>query len=162
VQRKTRYVRWMKWHYWTGVAFGIFAFTWTFSGLLSIEPADWASTRADTARSVQVRDVLEALSGGPLDLAKYPSFTPPALRNPTVGRVAKEIAFRRIQGDPYYEVRDGSNEVTLATVPSHGKESPQASVTVSEVVIRSQPFNAGEIVRRLERAVSQAPVVSSV
>src|SRR5215475_10552762 len=42
-QYPTRYVGLMRWHYVTGVAFGVFSLTWVFSGLLSMEPFFWAS-----------------------------------------------------------------------------------------------------------------------
>ena len=34
--------RWFRWHHYTGFVFGIFVFTWVFSGLLSMTPWDWA------------------------------------------------------------------------------------------------------------------------
>ena len=40
-----RYQGWMRWHYISGVFFGVFTLTWVFSGLLSMEPFDWANAR---------------------------------------------------------------------------------------------------------------------
>jgi len=37
----TLYRGWMKWHHLTGLAGGIFAITWMFSGWLSVSPFDW-------------------------------------------------------------------------------------------------------------------------
>ena len=33
----------MRWHYITGVVFGVFTLTWVFSGMLSMEPFGWAT-----------------------------------------------------------------------------------------------------------------------
>jgi hypothetical protein len=38
-----RYQGLLRWHYLSGVFFGLFALTWVFSGLLSMEPFDWAN-----------------------------------------------------------------------------------------------------------------------
>src|SRR6185295_17457925 len=40
-----RYSGWMRWHYITGLIFGVLTLTWAFSGLLSMEP--WAWTERD-------------------------------------------------------------------------------------------------------------------
>jgi len=37
------YSGWMRWHYITGVVFGVFTLTWAFSGLLSMEPFEWTN-----------------------------------------------------------------------------------------------------------------------
>jgi hypothetical protein len=37
------YAGWMRWHYITGAVFGVFALTWAFSGLLSMEPFEWTN-----------------------------------------------------------------------------------------------------------------------
>ena len=35
------YAGWMRWHYLTGIVFGILTLTWIFSGLLSVQPFTW-------------------------------------------------------------------------------------------------------------------------
>src|SRR5262245_22233624 len=65
------YSGWMRWHYITGVTFGVFTVTWAFSGLLSMEPFEWTN-----ARGVELR--ADALSGGPLELSAYGSMDPAA------------------------------------------------------------------------------------
>src|SRR5215470_12112775 len=56
----TRYAGLMRWHYVTGVLFGVFCVTWVFSGLLSMEPFFWASGGGTGNR------IAQALRGGPL------------------------------------------------------------------------------------------------
>jgi uncharacterized iron-regulated membrane protein len=62
------YAGWMRWHYLTGVVFGVFSVTWAFSGMLSMEPWSWAS------RGGSGDGIYGALAGGPLDLAEFPAF----------------------------------------------------------------------------------------
>jgi hypothetical protein len=37
----TPYVGWLQWHHYAGLLFGVFTFTWTFSGLLTMTPFNW-------------------------------------------------------------------------------------------------------------------------
>src|SRR4029078_9998551 len=48
LSKSIRYQGWMRWHYILGAVFGVFAFTWVVSGLLSMEPFAW--TNADGRR----------------------------------------------------------------------------------------------------------------
>src|SRR5216117_949288 len=64
-QYSTRYFGLMRWHYVTGVVFGVFALTWVFSGLLSMEPFFWASG-GETGNRIP-----QALRGGALDLSRF-------------------------------------------------------------------------------------------
>ena len=60
------YSGWMRWHYITGVIFGVFTLTWVFSGLLSMEPFGWA-----TQPGLQIpRD---AFTGGAVELCAFPA-----------------------------------------------------------------------------------------
>ena len=59
-----RYRGWMRWHYYSGAIFGIFIFTWIFSGLLSMQPFRW-SERSGLPVPADI------LSGGPGDLAEF-------------------------------------------------------------------------------------------
>lgn len=61
------YSRWMRWHYITGLVFGIFTLTWAFSGLLSMEPFEW--TRA---QGLQVRP--NVFNGGQVDLNRFATY----------------------------------------------------------------------------------------
>jgi len=38
---RSPYAGWMKWHHWAGLIFGVVTLTWTYSGLLSMEPFGW-------------------------------------------------------------------------------------------------------------------------
>jgi hypothetical protein len=169
VQWKTRYVRWMKWHYWTGVGFGVFALTWTFSGLLSIEPGNWASpANGPTGRIAMAGRISEALAGGFLDLSLYPAFDAPAWRGLLGHNVAKEIILRRIQGASYYEVhvtRDGVGgtvaEPLLVAAISPGRNSAGPRSASPTLKARSQPFGVDEIVGAVQKAVAGVPILAA-
>src|SRR6266850_1906452 len=65
--QSTGYSGWMRWHYISGVLFGIFTFTWIFSGMLSMQPLDWASG-GNTGEGIP-----RALSGGAVNLSAFPA-----------------------------------------------------------------------------------------
>jgi hypothetical protein len=104
-QYQTKYVGTMRWHYVTGVVFGLFSLTWVFSGLLSMEPFFWASDGGTGER------IPQALRGGPLDLSNFTKLEAPAEK-------VKELEFLRIQGEPYYVRRIDSAEPRLVSATS--------------------------------------------
>ena len=87
------YTGWMRWHYITGVIFGVFTLTWVFSGFLSMEPWFWAS---DGGLGEGMEEALKGGDGGPGEVfcRRYPE-----------SRDAREVEFLTIQGDPYYRVQ---------------------------------------------------------
>ena len=104
-QYRTQYAGLMRWHYVTGAVLGVFALTWVFSGLLSMEPFFWASG-GETGNRIP-----QTLRGGSLDLSQ---FQKPAFSSTGI----KEVDFLRIQGDPYYLLRDGPSEPVLVSADS--------------------------------------------
>jgi hypothetical protein len=104
-QYSTKYVGMMRWHYVTGVVFGLFALTWVFSGLLSMEPFFWASDGGTGER------IPQALRGGSLDLSTFPKLD-------ALAEKVKELEFLRLQGEPYYVVRSDSAEPLLVSATS--------------------------------------------
>lgn len=63
------YAGWMRWHHYTGIIFGIFATTWIFSGLLSMDPWNWHPSTAPT------RDMRQRVAGGSINIAALDIFT---------------------------------------------------------------------------------------
>lgn len=97
--------RWFRWHYVTGMVFGVFVLTWTFSGLMSLAsiPKWFSSARADyPVRSVLRGDTVAAAAYR-LDyrelLAAYPG--------------VKEVEWGSFNGVPLYRVRTGGEEYTV-------------------------------------------------
>jgi hypothetical protein len=127
-QYATRYVGLMRWHYITGVVFGVFTLTWVFSGLLSMEPLFWASGGGTGNR------IPQALRGGPLDLAEYEKL--PAMRTDL-----KEIDFMRIQGEPYYAARSLNPQPQL--ISARTLEVHDQSFSTESLLARVGQGNAG-------------------
>lgn len=134
------YAGWMRWHYITGALFGVFTLTWVFSGMLSMQPFNWASSEIDE------NDVRRALSGGDLDAT--------LLEGTDLRRVAasfdgavKEIELRRIQDEPYYLTWRSGETPVLLEGSSH--QEPRSV------------FSIASLVERLEQWYPAIPVVSS-
>jgi hypothetical protein len=98
VQYRSHYVGLMRWHYRAGAIFGVFAFTWVFSGWLSMQPWDWASpSRLGSAAD-------RALRGGPLDVTRFHAFDAGAWSRLLDIRHVKEIELSQTDGKPQYVV----------------------------------------------------------
>jgi hypothetical protein len=134
-----RYRGLMRWHYYTGALFGVFALTWVFSGLLSMEPFGWTNA---TGLSLPRND----LSGGALELNRYPLDDPAVAA--AIGAQAAEVKLSRIQTNPYYAV---------ATVATDGSVQTKL-IDASTLMSRSEPFPVASIVEELEATVSEAGI----
>ena len=139
-QFKVRYGGLFWWHYTTGAIVGVFALTWVFSGLLSMEPWYWASS--DEGPS----EVPRALSGGSLDLSAFPPIDPARLREAAPDGV-KEIDFRRIQDEPFYVIRRAT--------------SRPAAVAAGSLVPRREFFAIDSILRRVRDAEPDTALAAS-
>ena len=156
------YSGWMRWHYVTGVIFGVFTLTWVFSGWLSMEPWGWA-----TQPGLQIpRD---AFTGGAVELARFSLMDPVKWDALMDGRPIKEVEFLRIQDEPYYSVRTGR---VLSDAPRperlhqpynvSGRQQGQRILVAAETLtIRREPFGVDSLVARLKQAAPQAPIVES-
>ena len=100
VQYRTRYAGLMRWHYVTGVVFGVFTLTWVFSGMLSMQPFDWTTTEGGSGAGLR-----QAFTGRPLDLSSFPLPDAGAWQHALGGRMPKEVEFVNVQGQPHYIVR---------------------------------------------------------
>src|SRR5262245_20374136 len=133
IQYSTRYAGLMRWHYVTGVVFGVFCITWVFSGLLSMEPFFWASGGGTGDR------IAQALRGGTLDLEHFPNLSLPG--------DSKEIEYLRIQGEYYYQVRTDLSESLLVSA-----DSPY---------IRRDLFSTESLMDRVKQGNRDVPIVES-
>ncbi len=168
--RRTRPVRlsaaipysgWMRWHYITGAVFGVFTFTFAFSGLLSMEPFAWTN-----ARGIEVPRA--ALTGGAVDLAEFGRFDLPSWDRLLGGQLLKEIEFVRIADVHYYVARhtspaaDYKRERLHQPYPVNGRaEDGRMLVAAGTLAIRHEPFSVESLLARLKVAVPDAPVVES-
>jgi hypothetical protein len=128
------YTGWLRWHYITGVIFGVFTVTWVFSGFLSMEPWYWASDGGLGDGMAQ------ALRGGDLDLKKFPVPAPEIAG-------AKVVEYLTIQGDSYYRIRASNPEPVL--------------ISATSMQVRSELFSAESILRRITAPNPEVPVLES-
>jgi len=158
-----RYQGLMRWHYITGVVFGVFALTWVFSGLLSMEPFGWTTVE----NSVDVPN--DALTGGPVELRQFPPFEAERWDVLLAGRTLKEIEFRRIADAPYYLARytgtgaeaEPRRERLHQPYPITGRSEPRhLLVDARTLTARAEPFPADALVERLRAAVPEAAIAS--
>jgi len=135
------YAGWMRWHYITGAIFGVFTATWVFSGLLSMEPFP-AGEGAATGAGLR-----QALTGGPLDLSRFPAMSAAAWHQLLPGRSIKEIDFLRIQGNPHYVVR--------------GVEAKPLVISADPFQIRKESFSIASLMSRVGQSTPGVPVAES-
>ena len=154
-----RYRGWMRWHYVLGVVFGVFALTWVFSGLLSMEPFDWTRSRSFELERT-------ALAGGPLELERFPPFDArrwDALRGEGA---LKEIELARILDEPYYVVRysgeapvhAGKRERLHQPYRVGGRERSERLIVAADTLRAAEPFDADRLVAALAGVLPDVPV----
>ena len=88
--------KWFRWHHYTGFVFGIFVFTWVFSGLLSMTPGDWAPF---TGLSMEETSQWTGGSMNPELFSLSPSKAAEIFQSHIP---VKEIHFTQLHGKPYY------------------------------------------------------------
>ncbi len=125
------YAGWMRWHYITGVVFGVLTLTWVFSGLLSMEPLGWAS-----GPGLPTAELRRTLVGGPLEVSAFPAIDAEAWDDVLPGRIIKEITYQRILGEPYFGVRTTPAEAT-ETTPTEATGTPPAGAAATPTSDRS-------------------------
>jgi len=153
------YAGWMRWHYVTGAVFGVFALTWSFSGLLSMEPFEWTN-----ASGLEVES--DAFTGGPLDLSQFKRADVAVWASIAGGRPVKEVEFARIQDDPYYVVHLDTPERKLRAERLHqpyyitGRaERDRLLVAAASMHVRDEPFSVDSLMARLRTALPDERVV---
>ncbi len=157
----TPYSGWMRWHYVTGVVFGLCTLTFAFSGLLSMEPFAWTN-----ATGLEVRR--DALTGGPVDLSQFPAMDAAAWDRIAGGGALKEVEFARIHDEHYYVVHhapassSGIGRADRLHPPYDvvGRAEPnRALVAASTLAIRREPFSVDSLIGRLKVALPDVPIV---
>jgi hypothetical protein len=161
LQSSIPYRGWMRWHYISGALFGVFALTWAFSGLMSMEPWDWTN-----AEGLQIDR--GALSGGRVELAGYPALDGTGLAALAAPGLIKEISFQRIQGEHYYALRVAQPEGAQATKAERlhqpyavggRREQGLMLVRAKDLQPLAAPFSTGSITALLQAAAPDARIV---
>ncbi len=156
-----RYRGWMWWHQVLGLVFGVFALTWVFSGLLSMEPFDWTN-----AEGLRIGD--DALSGGPVELDGFPAFDASAWAPLVGGRALKELEFKRVADRPYYLAKfatataelDPHRERLHQPYQVGGRAEPEhLLIDATTMTPHADPFTADSLLGRLASAAGGARIV---
>lgn len=159
-----RYSGWMRWHYITGIVFGVLTLTWAFSGLLSMEP--WAWTEHDNVE----RGIRQAFNSAGLDAARFPAVDGASWTQLLNGRALKEVEFVNIFGDPFYIARTSPGDESLVGWPDGGHQpyfvsrDPDAArllIAANPLKIVEQPFTTDLLVQRLTKANPDTPVLET-
>jgi uncharacterized iron-regulated membrane protein len=162
------YSGWMRWHYITGVVFGVFTVTWAFSGMLSMEPFAWTN-------SVALEIPRDAISGGPLELGRFARMEPSTWDRVLGGRRIKEVEFARVEDAHYYVVRQAPAMRVSAAESEEQKrerlhqpyyivgsnERDRVIVTADTLEVRDAASTTDSIARRLAGAVEGAKVTEA-
>ncbi len=157
-----RYQGWMRWHYVSGVVFGLFGLTWVFSGLLSMEPFAWTN-----AQGLAIRG--DVIAGGPLDLNDFEPFDARRWTSLLAGRTLKEIELRRIEDAPYFVARyvEHADSPALRRERLHqpyliaGRGEPDhLLIDARTLTQRTVPFATDPLLARLASAAPDANIVA--
>lgn len=131
---------WMRWHHWTGLWFGLFAFTFVLSGLFSMNPGKiFSNSQIPTATT-------QAWLGNPVQLDQLP---PPLILASALhsAPLPKALEWRRIQGKPLVAaLYNDRRQQLVGHVGSGWREQPG--------------FDAAELIQRLAD-VLPAPIVQT-
>jgi hypothetical protein len=155
-----RYRGLARWHYVLGVLFGVFALTWVFSGLLSMEPFEWSSADGITIDN-------DALNGGPVELNRFPTVAAAPWAALLGERTLKELEFRQIHDEPYYLARyttrtpeiDPRRERLHQPYAVAGRSEPShLLIAATTLAARTIPFSTDAILTRLATAGGNAPI----
>jgi hypothetical protein len=109
------YAGWKRWHFILGAVFGLFTFTWIFSGFLSMDPGDWSPGSGPGRVEVQ------SFAGGHLDPNAFlvtPSKAAILFQDCMHPVEIEPIVF---QGKPYYLGKDADSEVRLLSAQESGE-----------------------------------------
>ena len=150
----------VRWHLVAGSFFGIFMLTWVISGALSLGP--WG--RAPGPGTGE--GIPQSLSGGAADLGSFFQEVDPEEWNAALGgRLAKEVEFVNIQGDPYYLIR-GIEEHPLLIAANPGIVSENLfenlfDIARSPLAIRQETFSIESLMSRVSEGNPDVPIVAS-
>ena len=127
--RRSPYRSWRGLHHYLGLVFGLPALTFTFSGMMSLHPFDWA------APALPDRTLHQALSGGPPlpALCKLnPALAVQGMAE--VGFSPKMLSIIAFDGKPYYRASDGKGNTRLTTA---GESTPRIMKAIPVAELKS-------------------------
>jgi hypothetical protein len=157
------YSGWMRWHYVSGLVFGVFTLTFVFSGWLSMEPWGWATRAGRFGGGLR-----EAFTSNAGDLRAFPAMTTESWQTVAAGNAIKEIEFVRIQDKPFLIVRRDPDPTAGTEVRGHepyfavrSRDAAQTVVNAQTLQLHDQLFSADTLLERVKSAVPDARVTNA-
>jgi hypothetical protein len=114
-----------RWHMILGLSFGLLACTWSFSGMLSMDPfPQWQGTAAEPEPSIALASALE---GEPAPMSAFAAKSPrEALAQVNSGFNVKELELISFAGAPLYLATAAPGQTRLIPVSGEAKTGPQS------------------------------------
>jgi uncharacterized iron-regulated membrane protein len=155
-----RYTGWMRWHYVFGALFGVFALTWVFSGLLSMEPFRWTNPAG--------LEVDRDAFGGAANLEHFAPLDAARWKQLLAEKAVKEIELTRIQDEPYYVARYTLEQAGGRRERLHepyrvagGAQPERLLISAADLTVRTEPFSVESLLARLRTAAPGAAIVEA-
>jgi len=157
------YSGWMRWHYVSGLVFGVCTLTFVFSGWLSMEPWGWATRAGRFGGGLR-----EAFTSNAGDLSAFPPLTTASWQAIAAGNTIKEIEFVRIQDEPYMIVRRDPDPAAGTEVRGHepyfavrSRDAAQIVVNARTLLPHNQLFSADTLLQRVKGAIPDAGITNA-
>lgn len=130
----TPYSRWIRWHHYLGLVFGVTTMMWVFSGLLSMDPWSWSPGTAPT------RDQRERLAGGSIAAADVPVARIQQAVAAFRPRLPKELELLRFRGHDYATASDGIVSLDHPELGAADQLPPDLMVGAASAVMPDVPI----------------------
>jgi hypothetical protein len=125
---RSPFVGWRKWHHVLGLAFGVVLFTWTLSGMFSLDPGYNPSSEPSPAERT-------AIAGGPLDPELFRIPVERAVDRVRGELVVKEVKWVRFLGVPYYLLRETPERTRLVRADMEQDPVPLRRLPMDELAV---------------------------
>src|SRR5882672_396665 len=104
----------------------------------------------------------QALSGGPVNLSAFRAMDADGWKRVLEQRAPKEIAFVRIQGDPYYLVYGVEDKPLLVSAnQARSEENLFHLDEQTPLEVRREPFSVESLMSRVQQATPNTPILES-
>jgi hypothetical protein len=157
------YSGWMRWHYVTGLVFGVFTLTFVFSGWISMEPFGWATQAGRFGGGLR-----EAFTSNAGDLASFPALTAESWQTIAAGTPIKEVEYVRIQDEPFFLVRRDPDAGAGTEIRGHepyyairARDAAQTVVNARTLQLHESDFSADSLLARVKEAIPDTAIVNT-
>jgi hypothetical protein len=129
--------KWFRWHHYLGFTFGLFIFTWIFSGLLSMNPFKWSSAESLT----EVESTI--WKGGNYSLLNKNNQFQNSIAKLVQNHHSKEIKITIYNGDPYMVSYMSTNEVVHSKMTHNSNPINRANMNdFKSMILKLKPNNS--------------------